>query len=73
MPYSAPWDLIKTRIQNDAKGEYKGIVDCFVKTLRHEGAMGLYKGWLALYLPGPTAVDSTPTLSTKLESVGLLQ
>ena len=39
---SAPFDLIKTRIQNDEQAKYKGIGDCFLKTVRHEGVLGLY-------------------------------
>mmetsp|Transcript_26989 Transcript_26989/g.23877 ORF Transcript_26989/g.23877 Transcript_26989/m.23877 type:complete len:97 (+) Transcript_26989:777-1067(+) len=40
-------DLIKTRLMN-TKGEgiYSGPLDCFVKTLKNEGLMAFYKGYL---------------------------
>jgi len=45
-----PIDLVKTRMQNQRNvsivGElmYKNSWDCFRKVLRHEGAVGLYRG-----------------------------
>lgn len=69
---AAPWDLVKTRIQNDAKGEYRGVLDCMVKTIRHEGAFGLYKGWLAMYLRlGPAVVVQVPMIEYARQLVGL--
>jgi solute carrier family 25 protein 34/35 len=46
----APFDLISTRIYNAPPMRYSGIIDAAVKTLRAEGARGLYKGAWALYL-----------------------
>jgi hypothetical protein len=69
---AAPWDLIKTRIQNDAKGEYKGVLDCMAKTIRHEGPLALYKGWLAMYLRlGPAVVVQVPMIEYARQLVGL--
>jgi len=45
-----PIDLVKTRMQNQRKGEFAGEImyrnsfDCFKKVLRHEGIGGLYRG-----------------------------
>lgn len=43
-----PFDVIKTRLQTltKAQGEqdYKGILDCFGKTLKYEGPKALFKG-----------------------------
>jgi hypothetical protein len=39
---SAPFDLVKSRVQNDSKGKYRGVVDCLTQSVRHEGFMGLY-------------------------------
>jgi solute carrier family 25 carnitine/acylcarnitine transporter 20/29 len=45
-----PFDTVKVRLQTmptPKSGEnplYKGMVDCFGKTLKHEGIRGLYKG-----------------------------
>ena len=69
---SAPWDLIKTRVQNDSTGQYKGVVDCLVKTVRQEGPLGLYKGWLALYLRlGPAVIVQVPMIEYGRHLFGL--
>lgn len=49
-----PVDLVKTRLQNQQSSgsfvgnrhlvAYSGVVDCFTKTLRHEGFLGMYRG-----------------------------
>jgi len=52
---STPVDLTKTRLMNqpfgpDGKGTlYKGMMDCFVKTAKAEGALGLYKGFIPMW------------------------
>lgn len=43
-----PLDTIKVRLQTS--NEYKGMVDCFTKTVKNEGVGGLYKGMLAPFL-----------------------
>jgi len=50
-----PFDVISTRLYNqkveNGKGTfYKGVLDCFAKTIKKEGVFALYKGWLAHYL-----------------------
>ena len=52
-----PFDTIATRMFNqgiDAKtGKgllYKNLIDCFIKTVRVEGIMALYKGFTANYM-----------------------
>lgn len=42
----SPVDVVKSRIMGDKEGQYKGVVDCFVKTLRDAGVAGLYKGFV---------------------------
>jgi len=39
-------DVIKTRLMNQDAADplYRGMADCFVRTLRAEGWRGLYKG-----------------------------
>ncbi|KAL1138778.1 hypothetical protein AAG570_008840, partial [Ranatra chinensis] len=44
-----PLDVVKTRLQAISKLEgekpkYSGIIDCFVKTLKHEGPLAFFKG-----------------------------
>merc|ERR1719369_2471554 len=45
-----PIDLVKTRMQNQRKGQFIGelmyvnSMDCFKKVIRHEGFTGLYRG-----------------------------
>ncbi len=30
----------------DAKGQYQGVIDCFVKTLQHDGLKAFYSGFV---------------------------
>eukprot|EP01121_Diplochlamys_sp_Union-15-3_P001546 TRINITY_DN11333_c0_g1_i1.p1 TRINITY_DN11333_c0_g1~~TRINITY_DN11333_c0_g1_i1.p1 ORF type:complete len:297 (-),score=41.39 TRINITY_DN11333_c0_g1_i1:1-891(-) len=40
-----PLDLVKVRLQiQQGHSLYKGSIDCFVKTVKNEGFLGLYKG-----------------------------
>lgn len=39
-----PFDTVKTVLQNDTKGQYKGAVDCVQQIIKKEGPMGIYKG-----------------------------
>lgn len=41
----SPVDVIKTKIMNAPKGTYNGPLDCFMKTLKTDGPLGLYKGF----------------------------
>ena len=42
-----PLDLIKVRLQTQPKPPiYRGMVDCFMQTVRGEGIRGLYKGMM---------------------------
>eukprot|EP01062_Namystynia_karyoxenos_P010684 TRINITY_DN13800_c0_g1_i1.p1 TRINITY_DN13800_c0_g1~~TRINITY_DN13800_c0_g1_i1.p1 ORF type:complete len:343 (+),score=110.98 TRINITY_DN13800_c0_g1_i1:115-1029(+) len=49
---TAPIDLIKTRVMSGksagegGKPMYAGTVDCFMKTVRAEGVLGLWAGWI---------------------------
>eukprot|EP01064_Diplonema_japonicum_P031574 TRINITY_DN5701_c2_g1_i2.p1 TRINITY_DN5701_c2_g1~~TRINITY_DN5701_c2_g1_i2.p1 ORF type:complete len:296 (+),score=68.97 TRINITY_DN5701_c2_g1_i2:45-890(+) len=48
---TAPIDLIKTRVMSskplaDGSMPYKGTVDCLLKTVKSEGVMALYSGWV---------------------------
>jgi solute carrier family 25 oxoglutarate transporter 11 len=51
---SNPIDVIKTRMMNAPKGEYAGVVDCTVRTVKEGGALALYKGFT------PTFVRQAP-------------
>jgi len=58
---SMPVDIIKTRMQTmkvvDGKAEYKGAIDCFVKLVKNEGVLSLWKGFLPYYFRlGPHTV-----------------
>eukprot|EP01017_Pseudomicrothorax_dubius_P033490 TRINITY_DN4490_c0_g3_i1.p2 TRINITY_DN4490_c0_g3~~TRINITY_DN4490_c0_g3_i1.p2 ORF type:complete len:298 (-),score=84.58 TRINITY_DN4490_c0_g3_i1:1064-1957(-) len=49
---TAPVDLVKTRLMsqpNDAK-VYNGMIDCALKSVRNEGVLSLYKGFLAQWM-----------------------
>lgn len=45
-----PWDVILTRVYNQRGDLYSGPIDCFVKTVKSEGIMALYKGFGAQIL-----------------------
>jgi len=45
-----PLDVVKTRIMNSEKGVYKSSIECFTRTLKNEGPMAFYKGFLPYYI-----------------------
>ncbi|ETN82370.1 hypothetical protein RB195_013844 [Necator americanus] len=62
---SLPSDVVKTRMMDQIRHEldaklvhtknthlqlYKGCIDCFVKIVRHEGFLSLYRGFLPSYI-----------------------
>lgn len=51
---SNPIDVIKTRVMNMKPGQYKGPIDCVIKTVSAEGVFALYKGFV------PTFVRQAP-------------
>lgn len=68
-----PIDLVKTRMQNQRTGSligevaYKNSIDCFKKVVRHEGALGLYRGLL------PQLMGVAPEKAIKLTVNDLLR
>jgi len=43
-----PFDFARTRLASDlnkGQGQFKGITDCIVTTVRNQGIRGLYTGW----------------------------
>lgn len=49
---STPFDVIRTRMMNYAKttSPYKGSMDCATQTVRHEGILALYRGFVPAYV-----------------------
>ncbi|KAJ8319475.1 hypothetical protein KUTeg_004566 [Tegillarca granosa] len=52
---STPADVVKTRmmnqpIENGRPKYYKGTIDCFVKTVKTEGTMALFKGYTPCWM-----------------------
>jgi len=44
-----PFDFARTRLASDLKSgkpQFKGITDCIVTTVRNQGIIGLYTGWV---------------------------
>eukprot|EP01018_Ginkgo_biloba_P033754 Gb_25337 [translate_table: standard] len=41
----SPVDVVKSRMMGDSKA-YKNTIDCFVKTLKNDGPLAFYKGFL---------------------------
>ena len=49
---STPADVVKTRLMNQTLGEgsaYRGSVDCLVRTVRAEGPLALYRGFVPIW------------------------
>mmetsp|Transcript_7436 Transcript_7436/g.22008 ORF Transcript_7436/g.22008 Transcript_7436/m.22008 type:complete len:305 (-) Transcript_7436:550-1464(-) len=42
----SPVDVVKSRMMGDAQGQYKGVLDCFAKTLKNDGMGAFYSGFL---------------------------
>ncbi|KAL3690707.1 hypothetical protein R1sor_004358 [Riccia sorocarpa] len=42
----SPVDVVKSRMMGDSTGQYKGTVDCFVKTFKSDGITAFYKGFV---------------------------
>jgi hypothetical protein len=42
--------VVNTRLYNQKGEKYKGMTDCFVKTIASEGPTGLYKGFSAHFM-----------------------
>lgn len=47
---STPFDVAKTRVQNQVTQEYSGMLDCLSKTAKNEGVLSLWKGFTPAYL-----------------------
>ncbi|CAF0959648.1 unnamed protein product [Adineta steineri] len=58
---STPIDVVRTRLMNQEKlihnlnststpASYKGVIDCFAKTIKNEGFFALYKGFFPAWL-----------------------
>eukprot|EP01080_Neovahlkampfia_damariscottae_P006562 gene6562-10725_t len=49
---SNPFDVTKSRILNQSKDNilYKSATDCFIKTIKNEGVLALWKGVVPFYL-----------------------
>jgi solute carrier family 25 aspartate/glutamate transporter 12/13 len=64
-----PIDLVKTRLQNQRATErlYSGGLDCFLKVIRNEGFLGLYRGIL------PQLVGVAPEKAIKLTTNDLMR
>lgn len=42
----SPVDVVKSRVMGDSVGMYSGTVDCFIKTMKNDGIMAFYKGFI---------------------------
>jgi solute carrier family 25 uncoupling protein 8/9 len=42
----SPVDVIKSRVMGDSIGKYKGFADCVVQTVKQEGMLAFYKGFI---------------------------
>ncbi|CAD5121624.1 DgyrCDS10118 [Dimorphilus gyrociliatus] len=58
-----PFDVIKSRVQADVRNEYKGLVDCFRKSIASEGWLVLTKGL------GSTLLRAFPVNATTFATV----
>lgn len=48
---AAPFDLCRTRVfsQDSKNPKYRGLVHAFTSTVKHEGPLGLYKGFIPMW------------------------
>ena len=66
-----PADTMKTRVMND-RMRYSGLLDCLQKTVKEEGLIALYKGFVpALARQGPVMVIQMPIVEQLRRLVGL--
>eukprot|EP00891_Asterochloris_glomerata_P006680 jgi/Astpho2/6680/Aster-05032 len=42
----SPVDVVKSRMMGDSQGLYKGVLDCFTKTLQRDGILAFYNGFI---------------------------
>ena len=66
-----PFDVIKSRMQNmpinaDGTAMYRGMADCFVKSIRSEGVFVLYKGFTPAFVKLAPYTIISLTLADKL-------
>lgn len=60
-----PFDVIKTRVQSDHKGLYKGSIDCARRSYQHEGFTVFFRGMNATLIrafPGSAATLATVSI-----------
>ena len=69
----APADLVKTRIMCDPhKALYRNPIDCVYKTVRYDGPMALFRGWVPSYARiGPHFIIAFPLLEQMRKLFGL--
>eukprot|EP00041_Stephanoeca_diplocostata_P012772 m.214811 g.214811 ORF g.214811 m.214811 type:complete len:298 (+) comp19081_c0_seq1:153-1046(+) len=75
--FSSPFDVVKSRVMGQPVGAdgagklYKGMIDCFVKSVRNEGALSLWKGFFPNWgRLGPRGVICFLTMETLNKYVG---
>eukprot|EP00040_Diaphanoeca_grandis_P017925 m.94205 g.94205 ORF g.94205 m.94205 type:complete len:290 (-) comp26697_c0_seq1:131-1000(-) len=58
-----PFDVVKSRVMNSKQGQYKGMVDCFAKTVGQEGVTSLWKGFIPAWARvGPRVIIAFVTM-----------
>eukprot|EP00457_Paulinella_chromatophora_P013482 gb/GEZN01013788.1/.p1 GENE.gb/GEZN01013788.1/~~gb/GEZN01013788.1/.p1 ORF type:complete len:295 (+),score=14.60 gb/GEZN01013788.1/:34-918(+) len=58
-----PFDLVKSRVMRDSTGQYRGMIHCFTKTLRKEGVLALWKGFIPAWARvGPRVIIAFVTM-----------
>ena len=68
---TAPVDLCRTRIMDSPKGTYTGMVHCITDTVKNEGPLSLYKGFLPQWGRfGPFAIIQFLVWESLRESFG---
>jgi hypothetical protein len=69
---SSPADVLKTRIMGDHAGAYTGALDCLVQTVRREGVLAMWRGWIPSYLRlGPHFLMTFPLYEHIRAALGL--
>ncbi len=47
---SCPADVVKSKLMSDTNNIYKGVLDCYVRTIRNDGFPAIYRGFIPTWM-----------------------
>mmetsp|Transcript_8005 Transcript_8005/g.11486 ORF Transcript_8005/g.11486 Transcript_8005/m.11486 type:complete len:284 (-) Transcript_8005:147-998(-) len=69
----APWDMIRTKLMNQPtdKKIYDGFLDCFTKTVKENGPLSLWRGFVPIWARfAPTSTIQLMTIEALYQTFG---